>query len=263
VDVGPSSTAAVLFAALDRLGVSSLDAIFLTHLHIDHAGGVGDVVERFPDTPVVCHFSGLDHLRNPSRLWEGSLKVLGSTARAYGMIRPVPDNLLVNAEAFRGFQIEAIPTPGHASHHVCYGYGPFLFAGEAAGVFIQVDDTKFYLRPATPPRFFLETSINSLDRLLDTPHRILCYGHFGSTERTPETLDAHKRQLYLWADLIGACAAGYEMEDTVEKCMDRLLEKDPLLKQWHRLDQQVQKRERYFLQNSIRGFLQYLAGDSR
>ncbi len=83
VDVGPAATVPLLINALDSLGVKSLDAILLTHIHIDHAGGIGDLASRFPDTPVVCHGSGIPHLRDPSRLWQGSVKTLGDVATGY------------------------------------------------------------------------------------------------------------------------------------------------------------------------------------
>jgi glyoxylase-like metal-dependent hydrolase (beta-lactamase superfamily II) len=258
VDVGPSGTVPELLRMLDLLDVRHIDAILLTHIHIDHAGGIGDVVKRFPGTPVVCHRTAMPHLEDPSRLWEGSLKVLGTTARAYGEIRAVPGDLLVDADQFNDHGIQSIQTPGHAPHHVSYFLASYLFAGEAGGVFVDLSADRAYLRPATPPRFFLETSVKSIDALLKVPHRVLCYGHFGATTKTPFMLEAHKEQLFRWAEIIREEIGRGQAPDISDRCLEKLIAGDERLKDFHRLDSATQKRERFFLLNSIKGFLQYM-----
>ena len=257
VDVGPAATIPRLFNALDQSEVESLDAILLTHIHIDHAGGIGDFISRFPDTPVVCHGSGIRHVADPSRLWEGSLRTLGDTARAYGSILPVPVEQLHDAAGFSEHGIRPFLTPGHAPHHVSYLFGDYLFAGEASGVYAELPDGGFYLRPATPPRFFLETSVQSIDTLLTVPHTLICFGHFGVSQKTPEILESHKNQLFRWAEVIQAQMARQDEPDFLDQCMAVLLEKDPLLAGWHHLEPDVQKREKGFFYNSIRGFVGY------
>ncbi len=265
IDVGPASTVPVLLNALEELNVKQLDAIFLTHIHIDHAGGIGNLVSRFPDTRVVCHGSGIPHLIDPSRLWEGSVKTLGDTALVYGQIQPVTSDLLHDvSKPFDLGKPEMIPylTPGHAPHHVSYKLGNYLFAGEAGGVFIDFSDKNskenWYLRPATPPKFFMETSILSIETLIKIPHDLLCYGHFGAAKNTPALLEAHKNQLFQWKDIIQEQIQVYSGAELLEPCLNLLLEKDPLLAGWKYLEPDVQKRERGFLYNSIRGFAGYL-----
>lgn len=258
IDVGPSGTVPHLLEMLELLGVNHLDAVLLTHIHIDHAGGAGDIAARFPDTPIVCHESGIRHLKNPSRLWEGSLKTLGQTAQAYGPIEPVRPDQLYDASEFQGHGVTPLLTPGHAPHHVSYLIDSYLIAGEAGGVFMELPDGGFYLRPATPPRFFLETTVQSIDTLMATPHDLLCYGHFGATKNTPEILKIHKNQLSEWADVIAAQIQFNQGPNIVEHCMEQLLRKDPLLAGWNHMERAVQERERFFLRNSIRGFIGYL-----
>ncbi|MDM8524847.1 MBL fold metallo-hydrolase [Desulfococcaceae bacterium HSG8] len=261
VDVGPASTVPALFEAMENLGVRSLDAILLTHIHIDHAGGVGDVVSLFSDAPVICHSSAISHLEDPSRLWEGSLKTLGDVARAYGPIQPVPPNLIHHA--VRPFKLSAeheiVPflTPGHAPHHVSYLFDKYLFAGEAGGVFKELPDGNFYLRPATPPRFFLEVTVHSINTLMKIPHDVLCYGHFGTTRRTPQMLKTHKRQLIEWAEVIWGQMQFDEGPNLVAHCTELLLRKDPLLAGWRQMEPAVRERELNFIHNSIRGFIGY------
>jgi len=262
VDVGPTAAVPLLWDALDRLNVRHLDAVLLTHIHIDHAGGTGDFLSRFPDTPVVCHGTAIPHLRAPSRLWKGSLKTLGDTAKAYGPIRPVPETRLCDAASFREFGVVPIPTPGHAPHHVSYLVAPYLFAGEAGGVFMRLSDDGFRLRPATPPRFFLETNVKSIESLITVPHELLCYGHFGATRNSPELLRRHKEQLFQWRDIIRSEMQYDPGPDIENRCMAALLQKDPLLSGTYPMPPDIQERESTFFRNSLRGFIGYLKDDA-
>ncbi|MBW1892565.1 MAG: MBL fold metallo-hydrolase, partial [Deltaproteobacteria bacterium] len=92
VDVGPSVTVPDLIKALNDLDITCLDYIFLTHIHLDHAGGIGEIAEHFSLTPVICHAAAISHLVDPSKLVAGTIKTLGDTGRAYGPIKPVPKN---------------------------------------------------------------------------------------------------------------------------------------------------------------------------
>lgn len=261
VDVGPAATTPLLIQALKTLGVSHLDAILLTHIHIDHAGGIGEMAAIFPDTPIVCHETGIRHLMEPSRLWEGSLKTLGKTAEAYGPFRPVLSEHLYDAAGFAEHGVLPVMTPGHAPHHVSYFIDSCLFAGEAGGVFIHVPGGNNYLRPATPPRFFFETYINSVNDLIKTEPSMICYGHFGVHEDAVGMLKAHRRQLHLWRKIIEDEITRLRQindKDVVENCLQRLLKEDPCLKHFSHMDISVQEREKGFLKNSIRGFIGYL-----
>ena len=261
VDVGPASTVPVLVKSLEALGIRHLDAILLTHIHIDHAGGAGDLTVFFPDVPIICHEKGIQHLADPSRLWEGSLKTLGQTAQAYGPFRPVPPKLLYNAARYQENKVMPILTPGHASHHVSYLLGPYLFAGEAGGVYLDIPGDDFYLRPATPPRFFLETSIKSIDVLIARKPSIICYGHFGMNEDALDMLKTHREQLFLWKKIIEdemVHLSESKDEDFLKSCLQRLLKQDRFLKGFFHMDEAVKEREMIFLKNSIKGFTGYL-----
>jgi glyoxylase-like metal-dependent hydrolase (beta-lactamase superfamily II) len=257
IDPGPAVTIPKLVAVLRALDIRRLDAILLTHIHIDHSGGIGDFVTYFPDTPVVCHPKARQHLIDPARLWAGSVKTLGETARAYGPISPVPGDRVVPVESFSEKAVEGILTPGHAVHHVSYVLGDTLFAGEAGGVYRELPGGP-YLRPATPPKFFLETSLESITALEQVDCRRMCYGHFGLTRQPAELLKAHRRQLMWWADTIAKLTAADDIPDPVAACLETLIEKDPHLSLWPQLSGADQQRERSFMANSVRGFLGYL-----
>jgi len=94
VDTGPTSVIDSLKLALNKIGFEKNDLkyIFLSHIHMDHAGGVGELIKYFPKAHVICHPKGIKHLINPKKLWEGSLKVLGKVAELYGEIIPIPED---------------------------------------------------------------------------------------------------------------------------------------------------------------------------
>jgi glyoxylase-like metal-dependent hydrolase (beta-lactamase superfamily II) len=254
VDAGPAVTVPQLVAALRQLNVARIDHLLLTHIHIDHAGGVGDFLTHFPETPIVVHPEGIPHLADPSRLWKGSLDVLGNIAKAYEEIRPVPEELMSRADDTASCPVESILTPGHSVHHVSYLFDGILFAGEAGGVHLSDAAGREYLRPATPPRFFPEVFVQSLDRLLDQKTDFICYGHWGAVESGRHLLEQHRAQLFLWRRIIEEEMGCWGEPDFFPACMQRLLAEDRHLAGFHALDRETRKREEYFITNSIKGF---------
>jgi glyoxylase-like metal-dependent hydrolase (beta-lactamase superfamily II) len=259
VDVGPKASLKALLGGLRDLEIAHLDFVFLTHIHIDHAGALGAFLAHFPQTKVICHASGIKHLADPEKLWEGSLKVLGSLALNYGEIDPVPEKNLVPPEEFNVEGFRLLATPGHAAHHLSLVYGHYLFAGEAGGVYQDLGGT-IYLRPATPPRFLLEEAVGSVDKLLETEAEAICYAHSGMHPEAKKMLRLHRDQLYLWEEVIRSQMGESSDEDLMENCIRALLRKDPLFRPFERMGEGDQKRERYFTENSIRGYVGYLRG---
>ena len=258
IDVGPSTTASHLLRALDELKIYQLDFILLTHIHLDHAGAIGEIAEAFPQTPIICHQAARPHLMEPSQLWEGTKKVLGSMALSYGPIKPVAGNRLLEANDFRVESVIPIITPGHAAHHVSYQTQKYLFVGEAAGVYAFLPQKKFYLRPGTPPRFFLNIALQSVDSLIACHPNIICYAHFGMNEDAATMLKLHRNQLLFWKKLIQEEMNDGGSKNPVHACMQRLLQEDPLMAAFNDLAPDVQEREAYFLRNSIKGYIGYL-----
>ena len=261
IDVGPSTTAADLLGVFDELKINQLDSILLTHIHLDHAGAIGEIADAFPQTPIICHQAARPHLIEPSRLWAGTKKVLGSMALSYGPIKPVAGNRLLEAKDFHAESVIPIITPGHAVHHVSYQTEKYLFVGEAAGVYVSLPQNTFYLRPATPPTFFLDIALQSVDSLIACHPNAICYAHFGINEDAAKMLKIHRGQLLLWEKLIEDEMNNCGPKDPVNACMQRLMEEDPLMAAFAQLAPDVQERERYFLQNSISGYMGYLESD--
>ena len=258
VDVGPSSTATDLLRALQELNIDHLDYILLTHIHLDHAGAIGQIAEAFPHTPIICHKTGISHLTEPSRLWEGTKKVLGSMALSYGPIQPVDANRLCDVNQFRAAGVTPIITPGHAAHHVSFLTDNFLFVGETGGIYVSLPQHKFYLRPATPPRLFLDVALQSIDALIASQPKTICYSHFGINEDASRMLAAHRTQLLRWEALIKDEIQSRKAKDRTAACLKRLLNEDPLMANFDQLTPDIQEREIYFLKNSINGYLGWL-----
>ena len=229
VDVGTSSTADALLGALGEAGVERLDYIFLTHIHVDHAGATGEIAAHFPGTPVICHKDGIPHLADPERLWKGTKKTLGGIADAYGPVKPVPPDRLVDALLLDNCPVIPVVTPGHSIHHISYIYNDCLFAGEAGGVYYLLPSGRGYMRPATPPKFFYDLAFESIDTLISKSPGKICYGHLGLKENAVLMLKEHKKQLYLWENIIRNEMSKCRDDDLVSRCINTLLIKDALL----------------------------------
>jgi len=263
IDPGPACTVPKLIKLLERLEIEKLDYILLTHIHIDHAGGVGDLLKTFPRANVLVHSRGLTHLLNPDRLWKASLKTLGQVARTYGEILPVPKgNLLSEDTKMHG--LEVIETPGHAPHHLAFVYNHssqhILFSGEAAGICLNHEDSKLlYLRPATPPKFFFDITMHSLQKLMVQNCTVICYGHYGYSKNPDKMLALHRDQLILWKEVISESLNSHNSADKItDTLLSRLMLCDGLLTNFDQLEDDIRTRERFFLENSIRGFIDYI-----
>lgn len=255
VDAGPSRSADRLLGQLNALGIRRVDYVLLTHIHLDHAGGLARILEAYPGARAICHRKAVPHLVDPSRLWAGSRKVLGDVADAYGPLAPVSRDALIPHDEACVPELGVLETPGHAPHHLSFTYRGRLFAGEAGGNYLNLGG-KEYLRPATPPRFLLEESLASVERLLQLEDRTICYAHFGEARNSREMLARFRDQLLRWHDLLRAVAAVHP-EPEVAFCTEHLLAEDPELKLFPNLPSDVRARERFLMENSVRGFLDY------
>ncbi|MBS3757867.1 MAG: MBL fold metallo-hydrolase [Desulfobacterales bacterium] len=254
VDPGPSRTIDDLCRALRERGVDSIDFILLTHIHMDHAGGIGHLTERFPEAKVVCHEKAVSHLIDPARLWEGSVKTLGRVAEVYGEIKPVAEAQIAAGDRLAfGSGIRAIDTPGHAPHHLCFVFKNELFCGELFGVFHRLGQG-FYLRPATPPRFIAEAFFASFDRIAPYIDRTIRFAHYGTHPEGRRILSHAREQLGLWIDVIREHADNPD----IERIISDLEARDPVYSRINELPAGIYERERFFTRNSIDGILGYL-----
>ena len=202
-DCGPSTCLEQLDERLRERGLELTDLghLLLSHIHLDHAGAAGSLVREHPGLQVHVSEIGAPHLIDPSRLEASARRLYGDDFdRLWGELAPVPERN-VNVVGDRVLGLECFPTPGHASHHVCYfGSDGTLYAGDAAGVRIQ--PSRFVLPPTPPPEFDLEawnTSIAEIERR--DPARLALI-HFGVVDDLAEHLTQLRERLRTWTELV-------------------------------------------------------------
>lgn len=211
VETGSQSSVPALLAALADHGVgpSDLASVVVTHIHLDHAGGVGDVAAAFPRATVYVHEKGARHLADPSRLVESAARVYGDLLDSlYGRLEPTPTaRIAVLGEGDQvvvgpGRSLTAVDSPGHAKHHLGLhdSESGILFVGDAVGV--RLPDVGV-LRPATPPPDFdLDLALDSLRRFALRRPSALALAHFGVVPGEPsETLDEAAEVLRRWTEV--------------------------------------------------------------
>lgn len=181
IDPGPESSLETLLAAL---GGEPPRALLLTHIHLDHAGGTGALVRRFPDLEVYVHERGAPHLVDPSKLIASASRLYGEEMeRLWGEIAPVPEaNVRPLAGGERVLGMRVAYTPGHASHHVCYLHtdSGTAFVGDVAAV--RIPDTNLVVPPTPPPDIHIETWLDSIDVVESWDPECLAITHFGAVE---------------------------------------------------------------------------------
>jgi glyoxylase-like metal-dependent hydrolase (beta-lactamase superfamily II) len=253
-----------LTKALGELHVDRLDLILLTHIHLDHGGGVAELLNTYPGAQVICHPRGMEHMANPDRLWDVSLKNLGWIAEMYGKPEPVPKECLYFRERIEtgGVTIECIDTPGHAPHHLAFKAGDVVFAGEAVGIYLGLDDG-FYLRVGAPPGgFHYPAYRRSLDTIASLDASLLCFAHWGSTREYRKVMAVAIEQADLWMAL-SMKHAGEADGKFEERVLEELLMTDPGLAGLSTLPDEIRIRERAVLPVSVGGMKRHLPGRHR
>ncbi|MCX8184706.1 MAG: MBL fold metallo-hydrolase [Sulfolobales archaeon] len=229
VDPGPKSSVEAFGKLFDLVEVNRFKKVYivLTHIHIDHAGVVGDLVEMAPNATVFVHSRGVRHLIDPSRLWQSTLEVLGSNARLLGEPRPVPQDRIVGlvgrAEIELGnSKLVAIPTPGHAPHHISYLLEPdgLLFAGDSIANYFNGR-----LYPVTVHPFDGEEYLKSLDLVLQLQPKRVAVAHYGLVDEDPGVFIQRARdKLVSWTYYIDSLARSGILK--VEEVYQHILSKD-------------------------------------
>lgn len=211
VETGTALSAPTVVSSLAELGVGPADlaTIVVTHIHLDHAGGVGDIAAAFPQAQVVVHERGARHLVDPEKLVRSAHRVFGPVMEElFGDLRPTEADRVValgdvgTVDLGGGRRLDAFHAPGHASHHVGLidSQTGDLYCGDAAGVYIPETAD---VRPATPPPDFdLELALASMRRMREIAPSRLLFSHYGPVTDVDEVLERSEGVLIRWVELV-------------------------------------------------------------
>lgn len=209
IDPGPGSTLDTLRQQLRAhgIGLGDLDAILLTHIHLDHAGATGALVSQNPRLAVYVHKNGAPHVIDPSKLLASAQRLWPSDLqRLFGETLPVPaENLriLEGGETLKlgSRQVEVVCTPGHASHHVSYfdKEEGVAFVGDTAGV--RIEGNSFVMPATPPPDIDLGIWDKSFATILQRKPERLFLTHFGYSDNPSEHILLFRERLHQWAAL--------------------------------------------------------------
>jgi glyoxylase-like metal-dependent hydrolase (beta-lactamase superfamily II) len=231
VETGTAPSAPIVRDALAALGIGpgDLATVVVTHIHLDHAGGTGDVAGMFPAAEVVVHELGARHLADPSRLMAAARMVYGDELDdLFGVLAPTPAHRIRAVERTGvvdlggGRRLESHYSPGHARHHVGLidSVSGDLYVGDAAGIYIQETGD---MRPATPPPDFdLDIALASLRMFAALQPARLLFSHFGPVTAVQDTLDRSAAEISLWVDETRrARKAGMDLDHAVAMVAER------------------------------------------
>jgi glyoxylase-like metal-dependent hydrolase (beta-lactamase superfamily II) len=199
IDPGPTSCLETLLAAI---GDRPPAALLLTHIHFDHAGAAGTLVQRWPELRVYVHERGARHMADPERLYNSARRLYGDDMeRLWGEMLPVPE---ANLEVLSGSETildgySVLYTPGHASHHVSYLHEGTAFVGDVGGV--RITDDALTIPPTPPPDIDVEAWHESIARIRAWRPQRLAITHFGGYSDVDAQLDAVGQRLDEWSAL--------------------------------------------------------------
>lgn len=236
VETGPATSFEPVVAGLERLGIgrTELAHVVVTHIHLDHAGGVWRIAERFPNATVWVHERGARHLADPTRLLASVISIYGAETMAslFGPVEPVA------AQRIRALgdgdvielgrrHLETVSTPGHAKHHVALvdSATGAVFTGDALG--IHPPDARV-LRPATPPPDYdLELAIASIERIRERARgAMLLFSHFGPVEEVERICDLAVERFRAWTDAVGEALERTEDLDEIVRVLQEVARTD-------------------------------------
>jgi glyoxylase-like metal-dependent hydrolase (beta-lactamase superfamily II) len=221
IDPGPATTIGSLTASLEARGIRFADVrqILLTHIHLDHAGAVGTIVEQHPHIEVIVHGRGAPHLADPSKLLASAGRLYGQDMdRLWGEVKPVPTKHLRVVEggetlSAAGREIKVEYTPGHASHHVSYldTASRVAFVGDTAG--IRRGSGTYVMPPTPPPDIDLEAWRTSEQKILAWDPDTLFLTHFGPYHGARQHFQAMFEHIEDWSRIVRRLLADSSISD--------------------------------------------------
>jgi glyoxylase-like metal-dependent hydrolase (beta-lactamase superfamily II) len=207
VETGPTTCMQNLLGGLKERGVAPDDVrqVFLTHIHLDHAGASGHLADALPNATFYVHEVGYPHLADPSKLLKSATRLYGDRMdELWGEVRPVPEDRIVVLKG-EGEELEAAggvltahDTPGHAYHHLAF-HEPesgMLFAGDVAG--IRLPGMSYVRPPTPPPEVDVAAWVRSIQGIRRISPSVICPTHFGRFEDVERHLSELEQRLQDW-----------------------------------------------------------------
>ena len=258
IDPGPAPLVPGVIEALEETGVTHLDYVLLTHIHLDHAAGCWKMLEAYPDATIHCHPRGAGHVIDPTRLLAAAREIYGDALKEFGEVRGVPAERVAQSTDgetldLGGILLETIWTPGHSSHSQSY-FEPssgVVFVGDAAG---HYPENKGVLVPGSPPPHNPAKAADSLLKLMSYEPKTIAYSHFGFYGDAMALLERFLVQTRLWDRV---ARDGVEAGLSLKDIFDLLVEEDPEARELAGIDEEG-KRAVYFSLKSFVGYAKWL-----
>lgn len=214
IETSASPSIPYILKGLETLGISPADIVYIivTHIHLDHAGGAGLMLQHCRNAKVVIHPKGARHLANPSRLIQGAKAVYGDRFnQLFDPILPIPEDKLITMEhgdeleLGEGISLQFFNTPGHADHHFSIYHPPSrgMFTGDTAGIFypqIYREGIPFYLPSTSPNQFDPEKMLKSIELYKELGIQRIYFGHFGMSENPEDAFNQVKDWLRIFIE---------------------------------------------------------------
>ncbi|MBS4098467.1 MAG: MBL fold metallo-hydrolase [Sulfuricella sp.] len=234
IDTGTNYSIPLLIEALGQNGIApeQVDYVIVTHVHLDHAGGAGECMRRFPNARLVVHPKGARHMIDPAKLVAGTVGVYGAekTRQVYGEILPIAAERVIEAPddfsvSLAGRELRFLDTPGHARHHFCVydGQSGSVFSGDVFGLSYRefdVDGHPFVYPATTPVQLDPAELHKSIDRLMALDPRQIYLTHYSRVAELERLADDLHRRLDDFTAL--ARGVGGAGEERHRRLMERL-----------------------------------------
>ena len=215
IDTGTHHTVARILADIAALGGTPEQVRYVmpTHVHLDHAGGSGQLMEACPNATLVVHPKGLPHMIDPSKLQTGAIGVYGEEAflRDFGELIAIPEQRTLAAADRQTFELGGrtlrfIDTPGHANHHGCFfdHESGYLYTGDTFGLGyrqFRQGEKPLLVATTTPVAFDPEAWYDSLDRMMALAPQACCLTHYGKIEHPEKQVDMLRSSIKAHVDI--------------------------------------------------------------
>ncbi|MDR1993789.1 MAG: MBL fold metallo-hydrolase [Nitrososphaerota archaeon] len=260
IESGPTNSVPNLLSSIQELGMAPKDIAYIavTHIHLDHGGGAGTLLKALPNAKVLVHPRGVAHLIDPECLWTASQAVLGYVSEVFGKPEPVSQDRIIpithgRLDLGNDNTLTILETLGHASHNISFyeSINGGVFPGDAAGTYLPEYRV---VVPTTPPPFYLESALLSLDKLIDLKPTTLYFSHFGPADDAINRLKTYKTQLQLWADIT---KKGVDTNLSLEEIRNIIIKTDPIMTTLNSYIQNHPIYKKTMLENCIHGFIEY------